>query len=80
MTEAEQADDGLKPWDENALDVLHWHWGDAYEIEAPGGLWRARRLDGLGGWIEAPDPDGLGALISEDYGLKAVPRDAGADR
>ena len=45
-----------------------------------GGRWRAKRRDGLGGWIEAPDPDGLGALISEDYGLKAVPRDAGADR
>ena len=78
MAEAEEA--ALKPWDANALDSLRWHWGEAYEIEASAGLWRARHRDGLGGWIEATDPDRLGALISEDYGIKAVPRDAGAGR
>jgi hypothetical protein len=73
---AEQAEESLKPEDKNALDALHWHWGDAYEIEA----WRARRRDGLGGWIEADGPDKLGALIAEDYAVKAVPRDATGTR
>jgi len=69
-----EAEEGLKPWEKAALDALHWHWGDAYEIEASGGLWRARRLDGLGGWIEAAGPDGLGAAMSGDYSVRAVSR------
>jgi hypothetical protein len=80
--DAEQAEDGPRPGDEDALGALRWHWGDAYEIEAPGGRWRAKRLDGLGGWIEppgdAPGPDGLAVAISENYGMKPVPRDDGA--
>jgi hypothetical protein len=76
----EQAEGTLKPWDEEALRVLRWHWGDAYLIGVAGGRWRAKRRDGLGGWLDAADPDGLGALISGDYGRKPVPRDAGAPR
>jgi hypothetical protein len=73
----EQAEDGLKPWKESALDALRFHWGDAYEIEVSGGKWRAKRLDGLGEWIEAADPDGLGWGIAADYAVKPVPRDLG---
>ena len=61
----EQAEDGLKPWKESALDALRFHWGDAYEIEVSGGKWRAKRLDGLGWGIAA------------DYAVKPVPRDLG---
>jgi hypothetical protein len=78
--DTEQAEDGPKPGDEDALAALRWHWGEAYAITAEGGLWRAMRRDGLGGWIEAGSPDGLGAAISADYAVKAVPRDAGAGR
>ena len=73
----EQAENGLRPWEESALDALRFHWGDAYEIEASGGLWRAKRRVGLGGWIEAAGPDGLGWAIADDYQVKPVPRDAG---
>jgi hypothetical protein len=75
----EQAEDGLQAWEADALDALRLHWGgSAYEIEASGGLWRAKRRDGLGGWIEADSPDGLAYAIADDYATKAVPRDAGA--
>jgi hypothetical protein len=77
-TEQEQAEDGPGPGDEEALDALRFHWGDAYEIEAPGGRWRAKRRDGLGGWIEAPDHDALSPAIAGDYAVKPVPRDDGA--
>lgn len=73
----EQAGDGLEPWEEDALDVLRRRWGEAYEIEASGGQWRARRRGGLGGWIEAEGPDGLGWAIAEDHAVKPVPLDAG---
>lgn len=76
----EQAEDALKPWDEEALRLLRFHWGDAYEIEVSGGRWRARRRDGEGGWFDAGDPDGLGGAISENYAVKPVPRDAEAGR
>ncbi len=83
MAEAEAAPEEapLQPWEESALEALRWHWGDAYEIGVSGGRWRAKRRDGLGGQIEAPDdrpgPDGLGWAIADDYQLKPVPRDAG---
>jgi hypothetical protein len=73
----EQAEDSLAPWEEDALEALRFHWGEAYEIEAPGGQWRAKRRDGLGGWTEASGPDGLDTAISADYAVKAVPRDLG---
>jgi hypothetical protein len=61
---------GLPPWEQAALDALCWDWGEAYEV-AP---WKARRRDGLGGWIEAAGPGGLRAAIVADYSLKKVPR------
>jgi hypothetical protein len=76
----EHAEGALKPWDEEALDMLRFHWGDAYEIEVSGGRWRARRRDGIGGWSDAADPDGLGWAIAADYAAKPVPRDAEAGR
>jgi hypothetical protein len=57
-----------------ALEALRFGWGDAYEISCDGG-WQARRRDGLGDDITAPDPDALWAAICEDYALKPVPRD-----
>jgi hypothetical protein len=56
----------------NALDALRYDWGSAYEIEGTDDEWRARRLDGLGGWIEAESPDGLRNQIFCDYALKPV--------
>jgi hypothetical protein len=65
--------------DHYALEALRWDWGDAYEIghdDERG--WRARRRDGLGGDLTATDPDGLYALIGDDYALRPVPRDYSA--
>jgi hypothetical protein len=56
----------------NALDALRYDWGSAYEIEGDGDYWRARRLDGQGGWIEAQSPDDLCNKIFSDYALKPV--------
>lgn len=56
----------------NALGALRYDWGSAYEIEGDGEEWRARRLDGLGGWIEADSPDDLRNEIFGDYALKPV--------
>jgi hypothetical protein len=53
------------------LGQLRYNWGDAYEIEKG----RARRRDGLGGWLEAQTPDELEALIEADYRARAVPRE-----
>jgi hypothetical protein len=59
-----------------ALDALVFHWGDAYEFTHDGEHgWRARRRDGVGGWIEAMDPDMLHAQVKADYGLNPVSRD-----
>jgi hypothetical protein len=36
------------------LEALRWDWGDAYEIEhGDEDGWRAKRRDGLGGWLTA---------------------------
>ena len=56
----------------NALDALRYDWGSAYEIEGADDEWRARRLDGLGDWIEAGSPDDLRNQIFSDYALKPV--------
>jgi hypothetical protein len=56
----------------NALDALRYDWGSAFEIEGDGDCWRARRLDGLGGWIETESPDCLRNEIFADYALKPV--------
>ena len=68
-----------------ALEALRYGWGDAYEITCgDGNDWQARRRDGLGGVINAPDPDALWTAICADYILKPVPRDlplpAGGER
>lgn len=63
----------LEAW---ALTDLQWHWGDAYEISrADGGEWRARRLDGLGIVITAPDAAVLQEKITADYSRCPVPRE-----
>ncbi len=59
--------------DRRLLEALEWNWGEAYEFRA-GEVWTARRRDGLGGLIEAPDPEGLRAGVLADYLLKPVPR------
>ena len=59
-----------------ALEALRWDWGDAYEIGCDDDRgWRARRRDGLGVYLTAPDPDALYGVIAADYDLKPVPRD-----
>ena len=58
------------------LAELRHHWGDAYVItDRPG--WRAKRRDGRGGWITAPDPQALVEAIRVDYQREPVPRDLG---
>ena len=64
----------------DALETLRWDGGDAYLIEVPGDEWRAKRGGRLGGWIEATNPDGLDLAIKEDYAVRPVRRDAGAQR
>ena len=61
---------------EEALGALWWHWGDAYDIGHDERGWQARRRDGLGGDLTAPDPDALYGVIGADYALRPVPRGA----
>lgn len=65
----------MKPWDDDALEAIRFGWDEAYEIE--GSPWRARRRDGLGGWIDAASADSLRRAITDDYAMKPVPRGAG---
>lgn len=53
--------------DNDALESVRWHWGEAYEIDLVEGVWRARRLDGLGEWTTAPNADKLSDEILLDY-------------
>ena len=57
------------------LDDLRFHWGEAYDIAADGGVWTARRTDGRGGTLASPLPGGLLLLIRADYAAWPVPRD-----
>ncbi len=59
------------PASRTPLRQLRWDWGSAYEIEKG----RARRRDGLGGWLEAGTVDELETLIEADYTARPVPRD-----
>lgn len=60
---------------EHELKALRWDWGDAYQIEhSDEHGWRARRLDGQGGWLTATGPGDLYGVIAADYALKPVPR------
>jgi hypothetical protein len=64
----------------DALEALRWVWGEAYLIEIDGVQWRAKRRDGLGGWIEAANPDRVDLAIKENYAVRPVPCGAGAQR
>ena len=56
------------------LAELRHHWGEAYEItDRPG--WRARRKDGKGEPLAAPDPQALVEAIRADYQRDPVSRD-----
>ncbi len=56
------------------LAELRHHWGEAYVItDRPG--WRAKRRDGRGGWITAPDAGALVEVIRADYQADPVSRD-----
>ena len=55
------------------LGLLRFHWDTAYDIEpadSPGTA-RARRKDGLGGWLEGT-PDEVTVLIGADYVARPV--------
>lgn len=66
----------------NALDALLWDWGEAYEIEMPDvdHGWRARRLNGLGGWMGADSAEDLRSQIVSDYVAKPVRRPSDPQR
>lgn len=60
---------------EEALAELVYHWGDAYEItDRP--QWQAKRRDGKGEPITAPDAGALTGLIRADYRADPLRRDA----
>ena len=78
MEDAPQASDGPRSTidDKHALEALRWDWGEAYDIGRDDERgWRARRRDGLGGDLTAPDADGLYEVIAADYAARHVPRD-----
>ena len=56
----------------NALEALRYDWEKAYEIKWTDDKWRARRLDGLGGWMEAESAEELRNQILSDYLTKPV--------
>jgi len=58
----------------NAVDALRLHWGDAYEITVADGLWRAWRLDRIGGVIEERSPEKLRQAIMDDHETRPVRR------
>lgn len=60
----------------NTLQAIRYDWGSAYEIEHDGDKWRARRLDGLGGWMDADSADDLRTQIFSDYAIKPVRQQA----
>jgi hypothetical protein len=54
------------------LADLRWHWGAAYVITVPYGMFRAeRRDDGAG--ISCTTAGGLRVLIRDDYAARPVP-------
>jgi hypothetical protein len=61
--------------DTDALDELRFHWGSAYDIDADGGVYTARRRDGKGAPLTDPLPEGLRLRILADYAVMPVPRD-----
>ena len=55
------------------LADLRWHWGEAYVITTPHGLFRAERRDD-GAAISCVTAAGLRVLIRDDYAARPVPR------
>lgn len=60
--------------DNDALEDLRWHWGEAYQISAHGRQWEARRRD-TSALLTASAPDSLRDQIITDYLSQPVPRD-----
>jgi hypothetical protein len=56
------------------LADLRWHWGPAYKITAPYGMFRAERRDD-GAAISCTTVGALRALIRADYAARPVPRE-----
>ena len=54
------------------LADLRWHWGPAYKITAPYGMYRAERRDD-GAAISCATAAGLRELIRADYAARPVP-------
>jgi hypothetical protein len=61
--------------DTGALEGLRFHWGSAYEIEADGEEYTARRKDGKGAPLTDPLRAGLQQQIQADYVAIPAPRD-----
>jgi len=61
--------------DTDALEEFRFHWGSAYDIDAAGGVYTARRRDGNGAILTDPLPGGLRLVIQADYMAMPVPRD-----
>jgi hypothetical protein len=62
-----------------ALESVRYDWGDAYDIgydDEHG--WHAKRRDGRGDILTAPNPDGLYEVIAADYRDRPVGRDYSA--
>jgi hypothetical protein len=65
----------MRRYEEEALDALRWHWGDAYSISAAEpDVWVAQRRDNRG-TIRADSPAGLRDRILADYLACPVRRD-----
>jgi hypothetical protein len=76
---AAQDEEGLTPWERDALEAIRYGWDTAYLIgyDDERGYWAARR-DRIGGLLTAPTPDELRQAITEDYALMPVPREPAA--
>lgn len=71
------ARDATEAFEWNALEALQWHWGEAYVITVGDGLWRAWRLDRIGGALEGDTPEELRRQILDDYLTRPVARPGG---
>jgi hypothetical protein len=85
MNEAEQPDTVgsiAAAAEQRSLEALRWDWGEAYEIEMPGAGhgWRARRLHGLGGWIDADSAEDLLNQTISDHLTRPVRRPSDPQR